>query len=70
MEWIYNWNKNVLNASDKIRISLDMEKTRFDNSPLLKYADIVFLGKDLAMHLGSQNAKSAVYDLRKNSRNG
>lgn len=70
MEHIHIWNEKISNPSDRIKISLDMEKTRFDNTPLIKYVDVVFLGKDSAMHLGSQNMKSAVYDLRKTTRNG
>lgn len=63
------WNKYRV-AEEKIRISLDMEKVRYELTGLVQYADVVFLGKDLAMHIGAQTKKEAVYKLRASTRPG
>lgn len=47
-----------------------MEKDRFDLSSLIPFVDVVFLGKDLAMHFGSTDMIAAVKDLRKSTRPG
>lgn len=70
MKLISDWNSQPLNCNHKITISLDLEKTRFDNTPLIAFANVVFLGKDVAIQAGSLCVKSAVHDLRKSTRSG
>lgn len=70
MKYICDWNSLPVNCAHKITISLDLEKTRFDNTPLIAYANVVFLGKDVAIQAGSMSVKAAVYDLRKTTRPG
>ena len=70
LKHISNWNDSKEVNGEKIKVSLDLEKTRFDNMCLIQYADVVFLGKDLAKHLGSNDMNTAVRDLRKNKRKG
>ncbi|CAO1408341.1 unnamed protein product [Diamesa serratosioi] len=49
---------------ERIKISLDLEKKREENVLLIKYADVVFLGRDYAEFLGCKDMKSAVIKLK------
>lgn len=60
MQRICSFNETKHKDSDRIRISLDMEKTRFEFDALLPFVDVVFLGKDLAMHWGSMDKIDAL----------
>lgn len=60
MQRICSYNQNLSNKSDKIRISLELEKMRFELGGLIQFVDVVFLGKDLARHWGSVNKIDAV----------
>lgn len=66
MEKIIDYNKKFRSTADKkpIGVSLDLEKNRPGLIELSRYADLVFFGKDLAMHLGFKNSKEATYGLR------
>ncbi|KAL7025011.1 hypothetical protein ACKWTF_013303 [Chironomus riparius] len=50
--------------SDKIKISLELEKKRDENMLLIKYADVAILGRDFAEILGCNDKKTAIYKLR------
>lgn len=69
MQMIVDWNDGH-DESHRIIISLDMEKIRLDSIPLVNFADVVFLGKDLAVHLGYENKTTAVYEFRQLTRPG
>lgn len=49
---------------EQIKISLELEKKRDENLLLVKYADVVFLGRDYGEILGCDNKKSAIYKLK------
>lgn len=63
------WN-STKSSENQIKVSLDMEKDRYDLSSLIPFVDVVFLGKDLAMHFGSTDMITAVKNLRKSTRPG
>lgn len=61
MQRIRSWNEaHHSTDSDRIRISLDMEKSRFDYDALVPFVDVAFLGKDLAQHWGSTDKWDAL----------
>jgi len=69
MEMVVAHNKE-LDVPERIMISLDIEKIQLDNLKLVNFADVVILGKDLAVHLGYENKTMAVYNFRKLTRSG
>ncbi|XP_054735335.1 ketohexokinase-like [Anastrepha obliqua] len=60
---IRNYNKEMKNTKNQIRISVDLEKIKDEILILGESADIVFLGKDLATHLGWNQPEEAVMGL-------
>lgn len=60
MQRICDFNKSQNKESERIRISLDMEKLLFEFDVLLQFVDLVFLGKDLAISWGSTNKFEAI----------
>ncbi|XP_054085236.1 ketohexokinase-like [Zeugodacus cucurbitae] len=60
---IRNYNKKLTNPKDHIRISVDLEKMKEEILALGEAADFVFLGKDLAIHLGCNDPAAAVMSL-------
>lgn len=60
---IRNYNKHFRNPKDRVRISVDLEKMKDEILALGEAADFVFLGKDLAVHLGWGEPAAAVMGL-------
>lgn len=60
MQRIATFNKAQHLETDKVRISLDMEKIRCELDALVPFVDVVFLSKDLAVHWGSTNKIDAL----------
>lgn len=60
MQYIKQWNAILGHDAQQIRISLDMEKTRFEYDMLLHLVDVVFLGKDIAVYWGCKNKSDAM----------
>lgn len=60
---IRNYNIELRNPKDRIRISVDLEKMKDEILELGEVADFVFLGKDLAIHLGWREPAAAVMGL-------
>lgn len=56
--------------SDRITISLDLEKLRPENLPLVNFADVVIMSKEFAMDLGYENKTNAVHSFRALTRTG
>ncbi|XP_018785307.1 PREDICTED: ketohexokinase-like [Bactrocera latifrons] len=56
-------NKELRKPNERIRISVDLEKMKDEILELGEAADFVFLGKDLAIHLGWQEPAAAVMGL-------
>lgn len=50
--------------TEKIKISLELEKKRDENLLLIKYADVAILGRDFAEILGGTDKKSSIYKLK------
>lgn len=50
--------------NEKIKISLELEKKRDENLLLIKYADVVILGRDYAEILGCHDKRSAIYRVK------
>ncbi|XP_030633468.1 ketohexokinase isoform X1 [Chanos chanos] len=59
IEQIMDYNSKVPEKS-RIRISVEIEKTREPLYQLFPYGDVVFVSKDVAMHFGFNSAASAV----------
>lgn len=64
MNDIIQYNKQQQQKEKSIKISIELEKTKKEILILANYADYVFLGKDLAIYLGWNDMKTAVYGLR------
>ncbi|XP_050334597.1 ketohexokinase-like [Bactrocera neohumeralis] len=60
---IRNHNRELRKPKERIRISVDLEKMKDDILELGEAADFVFLGKDLALHLGWREPAAAVMGL-------
>ncbi len=56
--------------SDRITISVDLEKLCVENLSLVNFADVVLISKDFAIHLGYENKTVAVHGFRKRTRPG
>ncbi|XP_011202933.2 ketohexokinase [Bactrocera dorsalis] len=56
-------NKELRKPKERIRISVDLEKMKDEILELGEAADFVFLGKDLALHLGWREPAAAVMGL-------
>lgn len=63
MESVVAFNKDK-DKSDRITISLDLEKLQIENLSLVDFADVVILSKEFAMHLGCDNKTTAVHSFR------
>ncbi|XP_062565959.1 ketohexokinase-like isoform X5 [Armigeres subalbatus] len=61
---IKSWNEQC-DQSERITVSVDLEKPRDSNLLMIANANVVFLGKDFARFLGFNSSKEAVYGLRK-----
>ncbi|KAG5670463.1 hypothetical protein PVAND_000726 [Polypedilum vanderplanki] len=61
MQKIIKYNETV---NEKIKISLELEKKRDENLLLVKYADVVILGRDYAEIIGCHDKKTAIYKLK------
>lgn len=61
---IKNWNDSV-GVTERITISVDLEKPRNSNLLLIPNVDFIFLGKDFARFLGFTSSKTAVRGFKK-----
>lgn len=64
IDLIVQWNK----TNNKITISVEFEKPRKEILILAEHADVIFVGKDFASHLG-YTKESAVYEIQKYANN-
>lgn len=62
---IRNHNGTKRNSNRRITISLELEKIDKSLLVLAVWVDVLFIGKDMAEHMGWHNARDAVYGLRK-----
>ncbi|KAJ6642813.1 Ketohexokinase, partial [Pseudolycoriella hygida] len=69
MESVVDFNKEKL-PSDRITISLDLEKLQEEIVSLSNLADVVIIGKEFVVHLGYENKTSAVHSFRQLTKNG
>lgn len=69
MESIVAFNEDQ-DPSDRIKISLDLEKLQTENISLSNCADVVILGKDFATLLDFKNKIESVHSFRKLTKTG
>lgn len=70
MESIDSFNQKVSSVEERITISLDLERLQTENIALCKFADVVILSKEFALHLGYANKTDAVNKFRQLTRTG
>ncbi|XP_055540460.1 ketohexokinase-like isoform X2 [Wyeomyia smithii] len=64
IQLIRDWNDSKT-VTEKIIISVDLEKPRSSNLLLIPNVDVIFLGKDFARFLGFNSAQIAVREFKK-----
>lgn len=62
IDMIRQYNAQEENKNNHIKISVELEKLNKDLYILALRSDVVFVGKDIAQHMGWSSAKEAVYN--------
>lgn len=68
MQKIREYNESQADEGERITISLELEKKRDENLLLIKYADVAILGRDYAEILDCFEKKSAIFKVKKMTR--
>lgn len=64
LEHTVAYNASQAGSSSRVKVSVELEKTRPSISELLPFADVVMVSKDYAIFCGYQSAQEAVIGLR------